>query len=150
MDTFFNQWPRKDRVLPARAVKFSSRVSVKCSVVRTTIYELATFRSSGFQWLFRSAMRPVFLELWATEIITYSFFQKSVYRCSFKNFYQSTGIVAGMSSLLLGTFVTGVMGYSLVWGSLRLLQTTGWCLLPPTWWYTWHLIDDEDPWYLIE
>ena len=19
---------------------------------------------------------------------------------------------------------------------------------PPTWWYTWHLIDDEDPWYL--
>ena len=22
------------------------------------------------------------------------------------------------------------------------------CLLPPTWWYTWHLIHDEDPWYM--
>ena len=38
----------------------------------------------------------------------------------------------------------------LVWGSLLSLQTTVVCLLPPTWWYTWHLIDDEDPWYLIK
>ena len=56
----FNRWPWKYRVLQARAVKFSSHVSVKCSVVRTTINELAAFGSSGFQWLFRSAMCPVF------------------------------------------------------------------------------------------
>ena len=36
------------------------RVSVKCSVVRTTINELATLWSKGFQSLFRLAMRPVF------------------------------------------------------------------------------------------
>ena len=35
MDTFFKRWPWMYRVLEARAVKFSSRVSVKCSVVRT-------------------------------------------------------------------------------------------------------------------
>ena len=58
MHTLFNWWPWKYRV-----VEFSSRASVKCSVVRTTTNELAAFLSNGFQWLFRSAMRPVFCKL---------------------------------------------------------------------------------------
>ena len=39
----FNRWPWKYKVLLPRAVKFSSHVSVKCSVVRTTINELTAF-----------------------------------------------------------------------------------------------------------
>ena len=48
------------------------------------------------------------------------------------------------------TMISWKMGKQLVWVSLRSLQTTVVCLLPPTWCYTWHLIDDGDPWYLIE
>ena len=67
-----------------------------------------------------------------------------------KKFYRSTGIVAGMGSLLV------VFSLLVYWDS-------GWygvpysrcrprvCVFsPPTWWYTWHLINDKDPWYLIE
>ena len=43
------------------------------------------------------------------EIFYMNFFSKNYHR-SFNNFYQSTGIVAGMSSLLVGIFVTGLLG----------------------------------------
>ena len=56
---FFNRWPWY-RVVLARAVKFSLRVSVKCSVVRTTINDPAAFCINGFQGLFRLGIRPVF------------------------------------------------------------------------------------------
>ena len=61
-------------------------------------------------------------------------------------FLLSTVIVAGMSSLLVVFSCYWDSGW---YGVLLPLQTTGVCL-PPTWWYTWHLIDDGDPWYLIE
>ena len=37
------------------------------------------------------------------------FLKKNLDHCSFKNFFQSTGIVDGMSSLLVGIFVTGIV-----------------------------------------
>ena len=43
---------------------------------------------------------------------TYSvfIFSKPLYLCSFEKFYRSTGIVAGMSSLLVCTFDTDLLG----------------------------------------
>ena len=53
------------------------------------------------------------------KFITYSFFYLlhsffKTYPCSFTNFYQSTGIVAGMSSLLVGIFVSLLVGIFLL------------------------------------
>ena len=42
--------------------------------------------------------------------MVYFFQKKRLYHCSFKNFYQSTGLVSGMSSLLDGIFGTGLLG----------------------------------------
>ena len=45
------------------------------------------------------------------EIPTYSFFSlKKTINAAFKKIYRSTAIVAGMSSLLVGIFVTGLLG----------------------------------------
>ena len=83
------------------------------------------------------------------NLLHIAYFFKSLYHCSFKKiFYPSTGI-GRWYELFAGCFFL-LLGYWLVWGSLLSSQISGVCLLPPTWWYTWHLIDDGDPWYLIE
>ena len=56
-------------------------------------------------------------------------------------------IVAGLSSLL----VFFCYWYSGWYGVPYFRCRPRVCVFsPPTRWYTWHLIDDEDPWYLIE
>ena len=60
-------------------------------------------------------IQPIFLNLYIIAAL--------------KKFYRSTGKVAGMRSLLVDFFVTGIV---LLWCSLFSLQTTGVCLLLPT------------------
>ena len=69
-----------------------------------------------------------------------------------KKFYRSTGIVAGMSSLLV-VFLLLVYWDSGWYGVPYFRCRPRVCVSPPpppTWWYAWPLIDDEYPWYLIE
>ena len=63
---------------------------------------------------------------------------------------EKAGIVAGMSSSLAVSFCYWSTGIVAGMGFPTFVADHECVLLPPTWWYTWHLIDDEDPWYLIE
>ena len=64
--------------------------------------------------------------------------------------YRSTGLVAETGSFVGRVYdATGLLGEWMLWDFLLSLQTTDVCLVPPNWWHTRHLIDDEDQWYLV-
>ena len=152
----FEWCPWKYRILEASAMKCSSRVSVKCSsyVRWSTSWEFleATDLNGSDDRQCGLCSRNCERQncVWRNSF-TYGGFLY-LYIISFFSetcFYRSTGILAGMSRLAVvlcccwSTLVVAGRGFPLS------LQIMGECLLPSTCWPTWHLIDDEDPIYLI-